>query len=202
RHRACGGRRVVLGGSRRDARPRRRIRLWQVDRGAQRDASGRTDLGADLPRRRRHHPSVQGRAAHPSPFDADRVPGPVRLAQPAPVGRRHHRRRPQRASAKADGSRARRPRRQGDAGRRPRSGMAGALSPRILRRPAPARRHGPRHRAQSQGVPVRRAAVESRRQAARADAHRDQEGTPESPHHDSLRHPRPGRGDDTGRPRR
>ena len=48
-----------------------------------------------------------------------------------------------------------------------------------LRRPAPARRHGPRHRAQSQGVPVRRAAVQPRRQAARADAHRDQEGAPE-----------------------
>ena len=44
-----------------------------------------------------------------------------------------------------------------------------------VRRPAPARRDGPRHRAQSQGVPVRRAAVEPRRQAARADAHRDQE---------------------------
>ena len=43
-----------------------------------------------------------------------------------------------------------------------------------LRRPAPARRHGPRHRARSAGVPVRRAAVEPRRQAARADAHRDQ----------------------------
>ena len=71
-----------------------------------------------------------------------------------------------------------------------------------LRRPAPARRDGPRHRAQSQGVPVRRAAVEPRRQAARADAHRDQEGAPEGAHHHRLRHPRPGRGDDAGRPRR
>ena len=40
-----------------------------------------------------------------------------------------------------------------------------------------------------------------RRQAARADAHRDQEGAPEGPHHHGLRHPRPGRGDDAGRPR-
>ena len=39
-----------------------------------------------------------------------------------------------------------------------------------LRRPAPARRDGPRHRAQPEGLPVRRAAVEPRRQAARADA--------------------------------
>jgi len=44
-----------------------------------------------------------------------------------------------------------------------------------LGRPAPARRYGPCHRARSQGVPVRRAALQPRRQAARADAHRDQE---------------------------
>ncbi len=70
-----------------------------------------------------------------------------------------------------------------------------------LGRPAPARGHGPRHRAQPQGVPVRRTAVQPRCQAARADAHRDQEGAPEGPHHDRLRHARPGRGDDAGRPR-
>ena len=68
-----------------------------------------------------------------------------------------------------------------------------------LRRPAPARRHGPRHRARPAGVPVRRAAVEPRRQAARADAHRDQ-GTASAPEdHDRLRHPRPDRGHDHGR---
>ncbi len=39
-----------------------------------------------------------------------------------------------------------------------------------LGRPAPARRHGPRHRARARGVPVRRAALQPRRQAARADA--------------------------------
>ncbi len=48
------------------------------------------------------------------------------------------------------------------------------LSPPALRRPAPARRHGPRHRTRSRGVPVRRAALQSRCQAARADARRDQ----------------------------
>ena len=36
-----------------------------------------------------------------------------------------------------------------------------------LRRPAPARRHGPRHRPRPAGLPVRRAAVQPRRQAAR-----------------------------------
>ena len=70
-----------------------------------------------------------------------------------------------------------------------------------LGRPAPARRHGPRDRAQPEGVPVRRAAVESRRQAARADAHRDQARAPEGAHHHRLRHPRPDRGDDARRPR-
>ena len=53
-----------------------------------------------------------------------------------------------------------------------------------------------------EGVPVRRTAVQPRRQAAGADADRDQEGAPEGPHHHGLRHPRPGRGDDAGRPGR
>ena len=47
-----------------------------------------------------------------------------------------------------------------------------------LRRPAPARRDGPRAGARSQAVPVRRAALQSRRQAARRHAHRDQEAAP------------------------
>ena len=52
-----------------------------------------------------------------------------------------------------------------------------------------------------EGVPVRRTAVEPGRQAARADAHRDQEGAPDGPHHHRVRDPRPDRGDDAGRPR-
>ena len=100
--------------------------------------------------------------------------------------------------------------REDRSGRDRRAGQAGGRNPRpdalsrplsapALRRPAPARRHGPRHRARSAGVPVRRAAVQSRRQAARADAHRDQ-GTAPAPEDDhDLRHPRPGRGDDHGR---
>ena len=47
-----------------------------------------------------------------------------------------------------------------------------------LRRPAPARGHGPRHRARAAGVPVRRAAVQPRRQAARADAPSKSEAAP------------------------
>ena len=60
-------------------------------------------------------------------------------------------------------------------GRDPRARPAAAAQAApALRRPAPARRHGPRHRARAGGLPVRRAAVQPRRQAARADAARDQ----------------------------
>ena len=69
-------------------------------------------------------------------------------------------------------------------------------------RPAPARRDGPRHRAPAQGLPVRRAAVQSRCAPARADARRDQEAAPRSRRHLDLCHPRPDRGDDAGRPHR
>ena len=92
-------------------------------------------------------------------------------------------------------------RRTGQAGGRyprPRA-LSRALSAPALRRPAPARRHGPRHRARPAGVPVRRAALQPRRQAARPDAHRDQGTAPAAEDHHHLCHPRPGRGDDHGR---
>ena len=47
-----------------------------------------------------------------------------------------------------------------------------------LGRPAPARRDGPRDGARPQAVPVRRTAVQPRRQAARRDARRDQAAAP------------------------
>ena len=59
---------------------------------------------------------------------------------------------------------------------------------------------GPRDRAQSQGVPDGRAAVEPRRQAARADAFGDRPAAEPAGHHHGLRHPRPDRGDDARRP--
>ena len=71
-----------------------------------------------------------------------------------------------------------------------------AQAARAVRRPAPARRHGPRHRARAAGLPVRRAAVEPRRQAARADARRDPPPAQPAQGHLDLRHPRPGRGHD------
>ena len=52
-------------------------------------------------------------------------------------------------------------------------GAAGAQAACALGRPAPARGARPGHRARPQGVPVRRAAVQSRCGAARVDARRD-----------------------------
>ena len=91
--------------------------------------------------------------------------------------------------------------------RRPRSCSSTQYLDRLpkaaVRRPAPARRHRPRHRAQPEGVPVRRAAVQPRRRAARRHPHRDRQAQgAHAQHHDDLRHPRPGRGDDAGRPHR
>ena len=74
-----------------------------------------------------------------------------------------------------------------------------ALPAPALRRAAAARRHGPRHRAQPAGLPVRRAALQPRRQAPRADARRDQGAAPAPEGHHRLRHPRPDRGHDHGR---
>ena len=81
-------------------------------------------------------------------------------------------------------------------------GPAQAQAAQPLRRPAPAGRDGPRDRAPAGGVPDGRAALEPRREAARADARGDL-APPARPRRDhDLRHARPGRGDDDGRPRR
>ena len=81
-------------------------------------------------------------------------------------------------------------------------GAARALSAPALRRPAPARRHRPGDRARAAALPLRRALVESRRAASRRDARRDQAPAPGDLDDDDLRHPRPDRGDDAGRPHR
>src|SRR3954466_5172091 len=81
-------------------------------------------------------------------------------------------------------------------------GLAGRKAEAAVGRPAAARRARPLHRAQSAGVPVRRAAVEPGCQAACADAHRDQAPACGNSDHVGVRDPRPGRGHDFGRPRR
>ena len=55
---------------------------------------------------------------------------------------------------------------------------------------------------QPQVVPDGRAALEPRREAARPDARRHREAPARARDDDDLRHARPGRGDDDGRPRR
>ena len=61
---------------------------------------------------------------------------------------------------------------------------------------------GTSDRAQASGVSVRRAAVESRREAPRADAPRDSRPAPPPRRDDGVRHARSGRSDDDGRPHR
>ncbi len=80
--------------------------------------------------------------------------------------------------------------------------LLAALSARAVGRPAPARGDGPRDRARPQGVPVRRAAVQPRCQAAGGDARRDQGAAPALEDDHGLRHARPDRGDDDGRSHR
>ncbi len=58
---------------------------------------------------------------------------------------------------------------------------------------------GPRHRARTEDLPLRRAAVQSRRRTARANARRDRPPAPAARQYHDLRHPRPGRGHDHGR---
>src|SRR6266550_2344813 len=60
----------------------------------------------------------------------------------------------------------------------------------------------PRDRPRAEGVPDGRAALQPRRQAARADARGDRANPEGVGSDDALRHARPGRGDDDGRPRR
>ena len=62
--------------------------------------------------------------------------------------------------------------------------------------------HGPRDRARTAGLPDGRAAVQPRRQAARVDARLAQPAARAPRRHHHLRHPRPGRGHDPGRPGR
>ena len=80
--------------------------------------------------------------------------------------------------------------------------LLAAQAARPVRRPAPARGGRPRHRAQAPGLPLRRAALQPGRQAARGHARRAEEAPRAAAGHHHLRDPRPGRGHDHGRPDR
>ena len=71
-----------------------------------------------------------------------------------------------------------------------------------LRRPAPARGPGAGHRPRARRLPDGRAPLQPRRQAARADPGGDSPAAPAAQGDHDLRDPRPGRGDDHGRPHR
>ena len=103
--------------------------------------------------------------------------------------------------AKVPKSEIRAPCRRGGADPRP-GAVSQAEAACSIGRAAPASRDGPRDRPPARGVPDGRAVVEPRREAARADARRHQEDPGKSRRDDDLRHARPGRGDDDGRPRR
>ena len=143
-------------------------------------------------RRSRRQPVGAARPGH-----RDGVP--ELRALPAPDGLRQHRLQPAPAQD-AEG----RDRQAGERGRPhpraravPRQEATSALG-----RAAAAGRDGPGDRPSATGVPDGRAALEPGREAARADARRDL-GHPARPQDDDdLRHARPGRGDDDGRPRR
>ena len=112
---------------------------------------------------------------------------------------RQHGLRPQgQEDAEAGDRPARSGRRQGAGAR----ALPGAQAAGALGRPAAARRDGPGDRARAGGVSDGRAALEPRREDARADAGGGRAGSSGARHDDDLRHPRPGRGDDDGRPRR
>ena len=114
-------------------------------------------------------------------------------ALPAHVGAPEHRLRPQGAAhAEARDRAARRRGRRAARAHRPARPPARSA----LRRPASARRDGPRDRPAAAGVPARRAALEPRREAPRRHARIARAAAPAARRHDRLRDARPDRGDD------
>ena len=171
---------------------RRPVRVREDDRAADgRRARGDLERPAEDRRPRRQQRAV----ARPRHRDGL----PELRAVPASLGLREHRLRAE-DQEDAEG-RDRAPRRRRRADPRARA-VPEAQAARALRRAAPARRDGPRDRAPAAGVPHGRAAVEPRREAPRPDAGGDRRAAAHARRHDDLRHARPGRGDDDGRPRR
>ena len=147
-------------GRRRVRRDRRPVRLRQVHAAAHGGGAGGDHQRRDRHRRARRQRSGAARARH-------RHGVPELRALPAHEGLRQHGLRPEdreHAEGRDQGAGGQG---GGHAGARPLSRPQAA---RAVRRPAPAGRDGPRAGARSGGLPVRRAAVEPRRQAAGADA--------------------------------
>ena len=152
----------------------------------------------DITRRRRAHRRPRGQRPHAEgPRHRDGLP--ELRALPAPERARQHRV----PAEDREGAEERDPQpcRRGGADPRP-GAVSQAEAAFSIGRAAPASRDGPRDRPPARGVPHGRAVVEPRREAARSDARRHQEDPGKPGRDGDLRHPRPGRGDDDGRPRR
>ena len=146
--------------------PGGRVGLRQVDDRPAGDAAARADRRHDPVRGPRHHPSRRQGPAAAAPRDADDLPGPVRVAEPAPHGRPdHRRRRSQIHHIEGTGSGGPGP----DGARRPQPGALQPLPARVLRRPAAAHRRGPRAGPQPAPDRGRRAGVGARRVDPGAD---------------------------------
>ena len=124
--------------------------------------------GHDPLRRPGHHAARRGRAAPAAPADADDLPGPVRVAEPAPLGRPDGGRADagarRRATSSRVGARARAAR-----GRRPATRRRLPLPARVLGRPAAADRPRARARAEPGLHRLRRARLGARRLDPGAD---------------------------------
>ena len=150
--------------------------------------------GRDRVRRPRHRGAARRRAAAAAPRDADRLPGSVRLAQPAPLGRRRSSRRaccvhgigatPAEREALIVAALRR---------GRARSRDAPPLSARVLRRPAPAHRHRPRAWCCSRAGRARRADLGARRLGPGADRRAAARAAGAPRHRLPLHQPRPAR---------
>ena len=155
----------------RDARPRRRVGVRQVDDRARAVMQlPRPTSGTRALRRRRAHRLKGDALPQTRPQHADDLPGPDLVAQPAPQGRRHRRR-----GARDLGDRRRRRR------ARPRSTRCsrpvgldpdtarGPPTARVLRWPVPAHLDRPRRHHRPEAHHLRRAGVGARRVGAGAD---------------------------------
>ncbi len=167
RRRARGRRRRPRARRRRDARRRRRVGLRQVDARPARAAADRADVGPRRVRRPRPRDAVAVGVARAAPRDADHLPGPVRVAEPAHDRRR--RRSPSRSCCTAcTPAAARRASRSCSTPSASRPSHARPLSARVLRRPAPAHRHRARARGRAEADRLRRGGVGARRVGAGA----------------------------------
>ena len=152
----------------RDGGRGRRVRLRQDDARAGAPAP-RLLEGSDRLRRQAHRRPRFAPDAALAQGDADRLPGPLRLAVAAPLGGADHRRGADDPEPRHELGRAPGARRRGAQRGRARPRRAGPLRARVLRRPAPAHRHCARHGAGAQVRAARRAHQRARHVGAGAD---------------------------------